>query len=187
MLGFNDQVIAGVFISINTCNIPGKGCMKLEKLEKSSGHVCPVLFVGFDNSSHFQEHFPEIIKMFMTLTYFIQELCPPTSTPSEPSLSNINIEEIFDHVQNTIQRLTTNIGKISDFKIHTQRFIQDIEDLNKSIMGDLVSLLAKHGKTHSSSQLSQSSKKTIYTCEKCHKEVFTNKKHLARHLKSCSP
>jgi len=181
MLGFDQNVIAGVFISINTRNIPGKGHMRIEKLEKpTTDQIVPILFVGFDHQAHFLEHFPEMIKMFMNIVSLFQELCPEQEDTLTPQ---IDTDELFEHIQQTIDRLMSNMGKMADFKQHTQRFIADMEEQNKSITANLLTLLTKHGKTQTTNR--SKSSRTIYTCEKCNKEVFTNKKHLARHMKSC--
>jgi len=178
MQGFDETILGGIFISINTRNIPGKGCMRIEMLESGK----PVMFLGFEGQNSFMEHFPDLVLMFVQFAYVVKQLS--TVTPSH-AVPDVDIDEIFESVQHAVEQMMSNTNKMSEFKTTTSRFLQDLEDTNKGVIANLVNLLGKYGRSLTPQAPASNRRRTTYTCEICKKEVFTNKKHLQKHMRSC--
>jgi len=160
----NVQCVGGIFVSLLTRNIPGKGDAHFEMI----GNI-PVMYVGFSGTEEFSVYFKKYVEMFNTLCKFYRAQGAKRST----------LGEFLEELNFYFNMLVRNKTRIEDFKTNCVakigKFVADIEGDNKTIMTRVETLLKKNNSL-------------MYTgahcCEKCG-EAFGNKRLLTKHIKTC--
>lgn len=170
---------AAIFVSINTCNIPGKGDIAIEVFND-----IPLLFVGFRGADEFEREFPSVVRLFMKFVnlYHIQN----ADKQKAEEAKQIDIERLMDEVESCMMLLIKNRTRISDLRSVFDKTIDDIESNNRELIGKMNEILEASGRNRTQLNVTrQQRQRTLYTCSKCNKEVFTNKKDLAKHQRTC--
>jgi hypothetical protein len=169
--------VGGVFVSLLTRNIPGKGDVCFEML----GNV-PVLFVGFSSVDEFSIYFGRYFEMFNEMSRFWMSACGGINKQS-------SLEELMDELNFYFGILVRNKTRVEDFKTtcltKINKFVGDIETDNKVILDRVEGLLKKNNSMkNTSSKGASGSSQGIHVCDKCG-ERFEGKRMLNKHLKTC--
>jgi hypothetical protein len=158
------QCIGGLFVSLLTRNIPGKGDAYFELI----GNI-PVMYVGFSNTDEFNIFFKKYVDMFNELCKFHQQQGRQKS----------NIDDMLEEMNFFFNMLVKNKTRLEDFKancvVKLNKFVSDIEGDNKLIISRLEDILKKNNSLKY---------KNMHCCDKCD-EVFSNKRLLNKHMKTC--
>lgn len=156
--------VGGLFVSLLTRNIPGKGDAYFEMI----GNV-PVMYVGFSNVEEFSVYFKKYVDLFMELCKFYRLQGAQKSS----------IDEVLDEVNFYFNMLIKNKTRIDDFRTNClsklTKFVTDIETDNKLILGRVEGLLKKNNSLKY---------ENVHCCERCG-EVFSNKRLHTKHIKTC--
>lgn len=156
--------IGGLFVSLLTRNIPGKGDVYFEVI----GNV-PVMYVGFSNTEEFAVYFKRYADMFFELCKFYKQQGAQKSS----------IDEVLEEVNFYFNMLVKNKTRIEDFRTNClsklNKFVTDIETDNKLILNRVEGMLKKNNCVRYDN---------VYCCERCG-EVFSNKRLHTKHIKTC--
>jgi hypothetical protein len=167
--------VGGVFVSLLTRNIPGKGDVCFEML----GNV-PVMFVGFSSVDEFNVYFGRYFEMFNEMSRFWMSAFGEDNKQS-------SLEELMEELNFYFSMLVKNKSRIEDFKTNCltkiNKFIGDIETDNKVILDRVEGLLKKNNSMKHTS-LKGGSVHGVHVCDKCG-EKFEGKRILNKHLKTC--
>lgn len=159
------QCVGGIFVSLLTRNIPGKGDAHFEMI----GHV-PVMYVGFSNINEFNVYFKKYMEMFLTLSKFYKAQGAKRS----------DVGDFIDEMNFYFNMLIKNKTRIEDFKTNCltklNKFVGDIESDNKMILTRIEDMLKKNNALKYNN---------MHSCERCG-EVFSQKRLLTKHIKTCS-
>jgi len=159
------QCIGGLFVSLLTRNIPGKGDAYFEMI----GNV-PVMYVGFSNTDEFNVFFKKYFDMFNELCRFYQQQGSKKSS----------VDDMLEDMNFYFNMLIKNKTRIEDFKANClsklSKFVTDVETDNKLILSRIEQVLRKNNSLKF---------KNLNSCDRCG-EVFSNKRLLNKHVKSCS-
>jgi hypothetical protein len=173
--GMGDTVTGGIFISILSRNIPGKGNISMEFM-KDTG--TPIIYMGFSNEQEFNMLFPFYVQSFIRVI---------TALKTREEKQVIDPNEILDEVQFYLQIANDNIKKLDDFKTRFSKFATDIDKNNRTLLERIEKYISKHCVSMSSqAQPSTSPKRrrrTCHVCETCGDE-FTALKSLKDHMKT---
>lgn len=158
------QCIGGIFVSLLTRNIPGKGDAHFEII----GNV-PVMYVGFSSTNEFNVYFRKYVDMFNTLCKFYKSQGAKRST----------LGEFLEELNFYFNLLVRNKTRIDEFKTtciaKMNKFIVDVESDNRILLGRVEDMLRKNNSL-------------VYTnthyCENCG-EAFSTKRMLTKHVKTC--
>jgi hypothetical protein len=175
--------VGGVFVSLLTRNIPGKGDVCFEML----GNV-PVMFIGFSSVDEFNVYFGRYFEMFNEVCRFWKGVCGDMTRTS-------SLEELMDELNFYFGMLMKNKVRVDEFKTNCltklNKFVGDIENDNKVLLDRVEGLLNKNNSLRygdagagGSSMREGIQRSTVHKCEKCG-EVFSGKRLLTKHLKSC--
>lgn len=163
--------VGGVFISLLTKNIPGKGDVYMDII----GGI-PVLYIGFRNVEDFVAVFKKYMDMFLTLTKFHKSQGVKDST----------LDELFNEINFYFNLMQKNKTRVEDFKKHTlaklTKFITDIEHDTKLLEDRMEDLLRKNNCLKYEVPAVST---TSHICTKCNTN-FPNKRQLTMHAKQCS-
>ena len=158
------QCIGGLFVSLLTRNIPGKGDAYFEMI----GNV-PVMYIGFSGLDEFNIYFKKYVDMFNELCKFYMHQGTQKSS----------IDDMLDDMNFYFNLLIKNKTRIEDFKstclVKINKFVSDIETDNKIILSRLEEVLKRNNSLKFNN---------MNTCERCC-EIFSNKRLLTKHLKTC--
>jgi hypothetical protein len=156
--------VGGLFVSLLTRNIPGKGDAYFEMI----GNV-PVMYVGFSSVEEFSVYFKKYVDLFMELCKFYRLQGAQKSS----------VDEVLDEVNFYFNMLIKNKTRIEDFRTNCltklTKFVTDIETDNKLILGRVEGLLKKNNSLKY---------ENVHCCERCG-EVFSNKRLHTKHIKTC--
>lgn len=156
--------VGGLFVSLLTRNIPGKGDAYFEMI----GNV-PVMYVGFSSVQEFSIYFKKYVDLFMELCKFYRLQGAQKSS----------VDEVLDEVNFYFNMLIKNKTRIEDFRTNCltklTKFVTDIETDNKLILGRVEGLLKKNNSLKY---------ENVHCCERCG-EVFSNKRLHTKHIKTC--
>jgi hypothetical protein len=156
--------VGGLFVSLLTRNIPGKGDAYFEMI----GNV-PVMYVGFSSVEEFSVYFKKYVDLFMELCKFYRLQGAQKSS----------VDEVLDEVNFYFNMLIKNKTRIEDFRTNCltklTKFVTDIETDNKLILGRVEGLLKKNNSLKY---------ENVHCCERCG-EVFSNKRLHTKHIKAC--
>lgn len=159
------QCVGGIFVSLLTRNIPGKGDAHFEVV----GNV-PVMYVGFSGTDEFNVYFRKYAEMFNTLCRFYKAQGAKRST----------LGEFLEELNFYFNLLVKNKTRIEEFKTSCvakmNKFIVDIESDNRLLLGRVEDLLRKNNSLAYTN---------THCCERCG-EAFSTKRMLAKHVKACS-
>jgi hypothetical protein len=183
------QLIGAVFISLTTQNIPTKGNLFLEFHQNTT----PLLFVGFKTPEEFTVNFPSIIDLFMKLCKYqslLNKQTQSSSTLSDES-NKMKFQQLTTEIESTLSIISSNRSRINDLR----KIASDLEDTNKQVITNLNNMSTIIDPHHTTPiPINQAQRlvrppttRPLYTCEKCTISTFTNKKELAKHLRSCQP
>lgn len=158
------QCVGGIFVSLLTRNIPGKGDAHFEMI----GHV-PVMYVGFSSIDEFNVYFKKYTEMFLSLCVFYKAQGAKRS----------DIGDFIEEMNFYFNMLVKNKSRVEDFKTNClsklNKFVGDIESDNKMILTRVEDMLKKNNALKYNN---------MHTCERCG-EVFSQKRLLTKHIKSC--
>lgn len=170
MKDMSDEVMGGIFVSVLSKNIPGKGSIAVEHL--SDNHKM-VLFLGFHDEQDFHTFFLPYVDMFLNICHF----------HTRKVNTALNIQHVLDEINFYYQLIQKNRIKMDDFKGKFHKFMTELEADHKDIMSRIETMLQKHHYQPSISGVGCSSaKKAVYACELC-TQTFSNKKVLQKHIK----
>jgi hypothetical protein len=162
------KCIGGLFVSLLTRNIPGKGDAYVEMV----GNV-PVMFLGFTSVDEFNLHFGRYFEMFNTLCTFYKGNKCTSNTSSQ--------EEIFDELNFYFNMFVKNKTRVEEFRLNCMnkinKFVGDIEMDNKTLLERIESLLKKNNCLKVGN--------SMHCCERCG-ELFSAKRLLTKHIKTCN-
>lgn len=166
--------VGGVFISLLTKNIPGKGDVYMDII----GGI-PVLYIGFSNVEDFVAVFKKYMDMFLTLTKFHKSQGVKEST----------LDELFNEINFYFNLMQKNKTRVEEFRKNTlaklTKFIGDIENDTKILEHRMEDLLRKNNCLKYESMPASSIATMSHVCATCH-ESFPNKRQLTMHSKQCS-
>lgn len=158
------KCIGGLFVSLLTRNIPGKGEAYFEMI----GNI-PVMYVGFSGIDEFNIYFKKYLDMFNELCRFYLH----------QGVQKSSIDEVLDEMNFYFNLLIKNKTRIEDFKtnclVKINKFVCDIETDNKVILNRLEDMLKRNNCLKF---------KNLNACERCG-EIFSNKRLLTKHVKTC--
>lgn len=158
------QCIGGLFVSLLTRNIPGKGDAYFEMI----GNV-PVMYVGFSNTEEFSVYFKRYVDMYFELCKFFKQQGAQKSS----------VNEVLEEVGFYFNMLVKNKTRIEDFKTNClnklNKFVTDIETDNKLLINRVEGVLKKNNSLKYDN---------VHCCERCG-EIFSNKRLHNKHIKSC--
>lgn len=189
--------IGAMFVSIKTPNIPHKGCVRLEVLNKR-----PVLYLGFRGEDELHQQLIHYTRVFV-------QYCQACAD-ARANNTNDEIDTLFsavnEHFQTT-QLLKSQVSRLQRQHQDTARTIADMEKTTQTMVLQMEGFLRKHNRLSSSLSIvpivvslattatttALSNQVTIidattigpYACNKCDTR-FTNKKKLAIHVKQCT-
>lgn len=175
--GMSDTVSGGVFISILSRNIPGKGNMCMEFM-KDSG--VPVAYMGFANESEFNLAFPFYVQAYIRVMEALK-------TREDKNIVDPN--DVLDEVQFYLQVANDNIKKLDEFKGRFNKFAADIDKNNRTLLERIEKYISRHCLSMASQQAQPSStspkrrRKATHTCATCGDE-FTTAKALKEHIRT---
>jgi hypothetical protein len=162
--------VGGVFVSLLTKNIPGKGDVYMDII----GGI-PVLYIGFRNVEDFAAVFKRYMDMFLALTKFHMSQGVKEST----------LDELFNEINFYFNMIQKNKTRVEDFKKNTltklTKFIADVENDTKVLENRMEELLRKNNCLKYETAPASSS----HVCTMCHVN-FPNKRQLTMHVKQCS-
>lgn len=175
MEGLKDSVKGGVFVSILSKNIPGKGSMCVEQLPNSNTLL---LFLGFHDETDFHTYFLPHVKMFMVLCQHHQS-----------EASDVDVHKILEEINFYYQMLTKTRGRLDDMKNKFVKLVQDVDQDHGVILQRMERLLQAHDyqpneATVASMDVRETKRgRVTHLCDTCG-QVFTSKRGLTMHLKT---
>lgn len=166
--------VGGVFVSLLTKNIPGKGDVYMDII----GGI-PVLYIGFRNVEDFSAVFRKYMDMFLTLTKF----------HASQGVKESTLDEILNEINFYFNLIQKNKTRVEDFKKSTlsklTKFIGDIENDTKVLENRMEELLRKNNCLKYETASASAIVTTSHVCAMCHL-TFPNKRQLTMHTKQCS-
>lgn len=94
------KFLGGVFVSCKTCNIPGKGPLKIEILKNKT----PILFIGIDSQIGSGSWFHDIIKIFVSVAQQLS-LSNKQSECDKEDVRDKNIKQLLDKIVPMVERI----------------------------------------------------------------------------------
>jgi hypothetical protein len=158
------KCVGGVFVSLLTRNIPGKGDIHFETIAN-----VPVMYVGFGHPDEFNISFKRYFEMFMSMCKYHK-----TQDAKQTSLT-----EFMEELNFYFNMLMKNKTRIEEFKtnclLKMNKFVTDTETDNKLILSRVEGILQKNNGLKY---------KGMHSCSVCG-EGFSNKRLLTKHTKTC--
>jgi len=157
--------VGGVFISLLTRNIPGKGDIHFETVAN-----VPVMYVGFTHPDEFNTSFKRYFDMFVSLCKF----------HNAQDAKQTSLSEFIDELNFYFNLIMKNKTRIEDFKtnclLKMNKFVLDLETDNKVMLSRVEAILQKNNGLKY---------KGMHSCGVCG-EGFSNKRLLTKHTKTCT-
>jgi len=164
--------LGAVFVSIRTRNIPWKGQVFLEMVNKR-----PALFLGFGNEEDLQLHLANYVRVFLQYASITKHQTSDVSADTMFTLLNAQFQGLLS-TKVQIDRLKMQHGEMT-------KTVSELERLHqKSVMGIEV-FLKQNNRFEVTGGSNGHGAKNIYTCSTC-SETFTNKKLFEKHGRICS-
>lgn len=165
-----EDVLGGVFVSVLSKNIPGKGSIAIEHL---SDNQKMVLFLGFSDETDFHTYFLPYVDMFWNICSF----------HGRKTNKEMNLQLVLDEINFYYQMIAKNKARLDDFKGKFHKFSLDVENDHKELMTRIENVLRHHSYQPNVEVVGPPpSKKMGYTCDHCN-QAFTNKKVFLKHVK----
>ena len=203
--GHKKPATAGVFVSIHSRNIPGKGHMCLEQVNilKSSNKAW-AMFLGFSD----EEEMRLLLRPYMMMFVSTVLACPLNTLSADADAdadSNANANSESAALEAKIKALFTDIAldskSLATLKGHVAALTKTAADAALSVgeiearhlarCAEWQGWLKDHGHVSGAQQIyivtgsSAAASASAYFCPAC-KSGFTNKKVHAKHVKECS-
>ena len=123
-----------VFVSINSCNIPGKGDVCIEFAN------VPLLFIGFNGADDFSAHFPSIVRMFV-------KFCEVAKKQEPSEEEHVDVNALLDDIEQCLSTMIKNNARISKFHSMVDKAIDELEANNKDIIDRITAVLETSGRS----------------------------------------
>jgi ketosteroid isomerase-like protein len=186
---------AGVFVSIHSRNIPGKGHMCLEQVDTNQKQKAWAIFLGFSD----EEEMKLLLRPYMMLFVSTIRACPlnkePGSGPGPESLDqesaaaralDAKIMALFADIAldaKSLAALKSHVALLAKTAADAAVPVGELEARHLARCADWREWLKAHG--HAEQQhISVVERAPAYSCHTC-KAGFTNKKAHAKHVKEC--
>jgi len=192
------QIIGGLFVSLHSKNIPGKGSVTLEKIgyTEEGGHLPysqPALFLGYEDDADFFNFFRQELYMFVELCKFMYEM--------QQYNGGQDIHYIMTEVEFFYKNLLRSKKRLENIKTHFNDYVAETEKDTSQHIQRLETVMA-----HFSNRTAQVTNAPIavtatatptqkgtkrggtpdkYKCEQCD-SGFPLKKLLTQHKKACT-
>lgn len=173
--GMGDDVLGGVFVSVLSKNIPGKGSICVETLPNCSKLL---LFIGFQDETDFHTYFLPHVQMFMTLC----------QVHGRKVQHDVDIQAVLDDVNFYYQMITRSKGRLDEFKTKFTKVLQEVDSDHDQILRRIEDVLKRYNyhplALESADCKPTKKKRLIYSCDQCG-IVVDNKRMLTKHTKEC--
>lgn len=167
----SDEVKSGMFVSIMSKNIPGKGQFYIELLAKNTK---PVMYVAYGDETEFNMYFKHHCKMLQSLVLLHSQ----TSCFIDANNMTSQVIESCKYFHEMSKR---NKKRLDDLKCKFTKYVEDVECESKSYIQHVDALVALVSKTHTvSPSCSPVSPSQTYTCSKCSRK-YKSAKTFANH------
>ena len=158
-----DSVQGGMFVSILSRNIPGKGSLYIDVVrEPRTGSCRPICYVAYQNEAEFRLLFGHHCRMFV-------QVCAQLRSSDGGEVKQM-LTMIVQEISCVTELLQKNKKRLEDMKTRFIRFCKDIEDDNMFIIDRMNDIIALR---QSSTYLSCVDASAPCTCQKCGKQYKT--------------
>jgi hypothetical protein len=192
-------VYGGIFVSIMSKNIPGKGCFCMERVEG-----VPVIYLGYENESEFDLLFRHHVSMFVQMAGMLRmTMSEDIKTHEDDDMTEL-LHQVTSDITFYSDMLKKNKKRMDEFKGRCLKLHQEVEndqcDIIKRLDDALLKLSSKiplkvpskipikvdGGLPQPKTNMQSTQDTSSYRCNTCSKE-FTTQRGLNIHISSSHP
>lgn len=165
------DVKGGMFISILSKNIPGKGNMCIDIIECGENRVeRPVMYVGYDSEQEFDVLFAHHVRVFQQICGVV--VAKSMNNQDQHQHARHLLKRVLDEIKFFNDMIKRNQKRVDDMRQSFKRYCSEMEDTNTQMMTKIGTMLSEFGHPITCNLT------TPTHCMKCNKSFKTERGYL---------